>query len=357
MITRCPQACRVAPLHIGFTAARQAPPTADLGRMDISQIPQIPTARQRLVAAGADDTLLDRQLAAGRLRAPYRGVLLDSAVPLDLYGRARAALATQGPEAAIGHETAAVLLGLRWCPAVWLEPTSPVHVVVPRDDAHRHRRGLRLHRALVPTAHMTAVGGLRCTSPARTLIDLARRNDARRLVVVQLFDGARRDGRCTAEDLHDAVEFAYGERFTARARDWVNLSCDGVDSPPETQLRLTLVDAGCAVEPDIRLRDHVGVVVARGDLGNRRLLLWGEYDGYEAHSERSVFRSDRVGDRWLERRGWQVMRFVDEDLRRPDRTVREWQAAVAAAPARIAAMGPRRSPEVAAAQRALGLVP
>ena len=121
-------------------------------------------------------------------------------------------------------------------------------------------------------------------------------------------------------------------------------------------MRLMLEDGGIKdLEVGVDIRDNpYGDVLARGDLCIRRLLIWGEYDGFEPHSRRRTFRSDRRGDRWLHRRGWHVMRFTDEDLRRPRDTCREWLAAIADAPTRIRALDPQRSPEIAAARRALG---
>jgi hypothetical protein len=86
-------------------------------------------------------------------------------------------------------------------------------------------------------------------------------------------------------------------------------------------------------------------------------MLWGEYDGYDVHTQRATFRGDRAGDRWLQRRGWHVMRFTDADLYRPAAMVREWLSAQRNAPMRIAAMSPDRSPELAAAQRRLRGLP
>ena len=63
--------------------------------------------------------------------------------------------------------------------------------------------------------------------------------------------------------------------------------------------------------------------------------------------------ADRPRARWLQRRGWNYMPFVDRDLANPSTLCREWLAAIADAPARIAALDPVRSPEVAAAWRAV----
>src|SRR4051794_12542570 len=80
------------------------------------ELPTSPVTRQRLVATGCDDRELDRLVMSGRLAAPYRGVLLDAQRGLTLPTRALAALQSQSPAAVLGHETAAVILGLRWCP-------------------------------------------------------------------------------------------------------------------------------------------------------------------------------------------------------------------------------------------------
>jgi hypothetical protein len=110
---------------------------------------------------------------------------------------------------------------------------------------------------------------------------------------------------------------------------------------------------------DVNIKIHAdnGDLLARGDLGIKLLLIWGEYDGFTPHTERTTFRNDRPRHRWIGGRGWYVMRFVDVDLSRPAAVCREWRQAIADAPARIASLDPRRSPEVAEAWRALGLMP
>lgn len=107
----------------------------------------------------------------------------------------------------------------------------------------------------------------------------------------------------------------------------------------------------CRRQVGIEICDDDGVVLARGDLGSRRLLIWSEYDGYDVHTQRATFRGDRVGDRWLQRRGWHVMRFVDTDVRQRRRLVADWRQAIADAPRRIYALPPGLSPEADAARQ------
>ena len=317
--------------------------------------PVVPTSRRVLIAAGATPARLDAELRAGRSIAMFRGVHVAAADQVGWLTRVRAALATQDSRSVLTHTTAAAVHGLRWLPAQWSDPSGVVHVAVARDDGRRHRDGVRLHRRLLEPVDVTCVGGLRSFTATRTLVELARDPKVPPLLVVQIIDGALRDGRTTQPELLACLARMPGERGVARARRLVLRSREGVDSPKETQMRLLLEDGGITgLDVDIEISDDDGHLLARGDLGFKRLLIWGEYDGYDAHRDRPAFRSDRVGDRWLSRRGWHVMRFVDEDLRRPEAVRREWKQAMADAPARIAALPASRSPEIAVARAALG---
>jgi hypothetical protein len=162
--------------------------------------------------------------------------------------------------------------------------------------------------------------------------------------------------RCTPLDLARTLGDPTSRPGVRRARLLVALARSGVDSPPETRLRLTLLDGGIrAADIDVNLliRTGNGVVLAQGDVGSWRLMLWGESDGEEVHSQRRTFHADRAGDRWLEARGWHVLRFSADDWQRPERVVSDWRRAVANAPARIRAMDAGRSPELAWAKSQL----
>jgi len=252
-------------------------------------------------------------------------------------------------------QSSAVLNRLRWLPTEWSADDALMHAAIRPDAAHRHRDGLRLHWRTVEAIDIVVIDGLACMSATRTLVELARDPKLPPLLVVQIIDGALRDRRTTKEDLLACLARFPGERGVARARRLVNRARDGVDSPQETKMRLMLEHGGITdLDVNMEICNDHGDVLARGDLGKRLLLIWGEYDGFGPHSEREMFRNDRPRHRWLERRGWHVMRFVDTDLRNPRAVCQEWRVAIAEAPARIAALDPARSPEVADARRALG---
>jgi len=319
-------------------------------------MPLIPTPRRELIAVTGTDYEVDRALKAGRSVAVLRGVHVDAEHAVGLRVRLHATLAALGPDAVAAMQSAAVWHQFRWLPAAWSAEGALVHAAVPPGAGRRHRDGLRLHWRTVDPIDRVVVDGVVCMTETRTLVELARDPNLPPLLVVQIIDGALRDQRTTQADMLACLARFPGERGVARARRLVNRARVGVDSPPETTMRLTLEDGGITeLDVNIKLFDDDGNLLVRGELGIKRLLIWSEYDGYLSHRERAAFRSERPRHRWLTGRGWHVMRFVDTDLARPDAFCAEWRAAIAEAPARIAALKPSRSPEVAEARRALGL--
>jgi hypothetical protein len=312
--------------------------------------------RSRLLSQGHDRTSIDRLVRRGDVRVAFRGVYSPRSDDT-LRTRWQAALATQPAGSALSHRTSAVAHDLPWAPDAWRE-AGRVDLTVPFTQRRRERDGIRLRRSALAPESIDAVDGLPVTSVARTLIDLIRARDVGRLLGLQLLDGALRFRRCTKADLDAELQRLAGSPGTARARTLCALARYGVDSPQETRLRLTLLDGGIRdadIDVNLEIRDDQGVVLARGDIGSRQRLMWGEYDGYAVHVEATAFGRDRIGDRWLHDRGWTTLRFSSADWASPDRIVRDWRRRWADAPARIAALDPRRSPEVAWARRQLDL--
>jgi hypothetical protein len=320
-------------------------------------MPLVPTPRRELIAIAGTDREVNRALKSGRSVAVLRGIHVDAKYAVGLRVRLRAALAALGPDGVVGMQSSAVLHRLRWIPAEWAADDAVMHAAIHPTATHRHRDGLRLHWRTLEPIDRVVIDGIPCMSVTRTLVELARDPQLPRLLVVQILDGALFDALTTKEELLACLARFPGERGVARARKRVNESRLGVMSPQETRMRLILEDGGITgLDVDIQLRDDDnGDLLARGELGIKRFLIWGEYDGYARHSERETFRNDRPRQRWISRRGWNVMPFVDRDLSRPTILCQEWLTAIADAPARIASLDPRRSPEIAAAWRALGL--
>jgi len=334
------------------------PPDARAGRPCLAQPshmpPLEPTLRRDLVVVGGRATV-DQDLRERRSVAVYRGVHVDTRLAGEFSTRCRAALETQSEGAMLSHRASAVAHGLRWVPAAWCGPETDVDVAVRPPRTTRQRAGIRSYERLVAADEICLAAGLPCMSPTRTLVELARERSLPALLVVQLIDGALRDERTTVDELLACADRLRGHKQIARARGLICRARPGVDSPQETRLRMTLEDGGVTgLQTDIRIEEF-GRLLARGELGDPRLLLWAEYDGFDVHTQREVFESDRPRHRWVEARGWDVLRFANGDFSNPRGICRDWLRAAANAPARIAAMPASRSPEVAEARRLLGL--
>jgi hypothetical protein len=78
-----------------------------------------------------------------------------------------AAVLACGPRAVLSHNSAAALLGIR--------PTAREAIdVTARYGESRRRAGIKLHgSATLRGVDVTRVDGIRCTTVARTLLDLA----------------------------------------------------------------------------------------------------------------------------------------------------------------------------------------
>lgn len=122
--------------------------------------------RRQLLALGLRSDAISYRVEIGRLIRAYGGIYAVGHLPELPQDRACGALLACGPAAALSHGSAATVWGVfRW----W---DLPFEVTAP---SARRRRGIRTHRAVLTRADVTTHLGLRVTSPARTLLDIAPR--------------------------------------------------------------------------------------------------------------------------------------------------------------------------------------
>ncbi len=289
-----------------------------------------PASRAQLVADGLSSSAIDNKLRSGELQVPYRGIYVPAG-PVERRHLFKAALATQPQgKVAVSHRSAAVARELPWIPASWAG-LNLTDLTVGVDSTTRERPGMRIRRLELPISHVTDVDGIPVTVAARTVIDLVRARDVSLVHGLQLMDGLVRFQHSTVEDLRRVANDLRGSRGIRRASRLVNLARPGVDSPQESSLRWILLEGGIApedIDVNIAICDADGRVLIRGDLGSRRHMIWWEYDGYETHSDRDVFGSDRARDRWLQERGWAVMRFSAADMTNREQVIMQWKRAV-----------------------------
>jgi hypothetical protein len=127
----------------------------------------VTTAQLRTV--GLRDEAISRWVANGRLLPAFRGVFALGHATIGPRGRMRAA-ALACPGAVISHRSAAALLRIG--------EVAPVVIdLIPPEQGGRRIDGIRPHRVPYPIGTERGhIGGIPCTSPARTIVDLAGTN-------------------------------------------------------------------------------------------------------------------------------------------------------------------------------------
>jgi very-short-patch-repair endonuclease len=247
-------------------------------------------SRAQLRCLGLSVAAIDHRVRAGRLHVIHRGVYAVGHAVLGTEGRWMAAVLACGDDAVLSHASAAAAWELRRV------GSGAVHVTIPAETGRR-RRGIRLHRISALRADDTTVHrGVPITTPARTIVDLARTLDHRQLEHV--IDLADQRGLIDFRDLQaansaslQAVLRRYSSAPTRSELEERFLRlCDDHGLPrPETNVRIE------GLEVDFVWRD-------------RRLIV--EVDGYAYHRSPSAFETDRERDVTLSIAGWQVLRFT-----------------------------------------------
>lgn len=124
-------------------------------------------SRHQLRKIGFHDKAIEHAIAVGRLHRVFRGVYVLGSPLVDERRRLHAATLACGDGAAVSHRSAGALLRLLDKGPVVLD------VIAPRSHG-RKIDGIRFHRVRAPRLEETGtVYGIPCTSPARTLVDLA----------------------------------------------------------------------------------------------------------------------------------------------------------------------------------------
>jgi predicted transcriptional regulator of viral defense system len=248
-----------------------------------------------------------------------------------------------GDRAVLGHTSAAIAHGL----PVWGVDLSSVHVVRgARGHGSRREAGVVHHASQLPDGHVTEIGDLQVTTPARTVVDLARTVGFESAVVTM--DAALHAGLVTPDDLRELMTWQLdwpGSRAAGRAVAFA----DGLaESVAESRGRVRMGEAGLpAPELQVNIYDDRGQLVGRGDMVFRDQQTIGECDGrlkYRAATagrplEEVLWEEKRREDA-LRALGWEVVRFTWADLERSPAWIRRmFLAAFARASGRPAPAG------------------
>ena len=253
-----------------------------------------------------------------RNRRVLRDVYVTADTQLTAALRAKAGWLWSGRQAVVAGRSAAALHGSKW-----VDPSAPVELI----HGHRHRlAGLQIHGDAVEPEDVCVVDGIPVTTPARTALDLACWNST--MTAVAAVDSLARATQLKLAEVVPLVERSSGRRGIARARRTLALVDPGAQSPKESWLRVTLVEAGLPCpRTQIPVENEFGDVVAYLDMGWEDVMVAAEYDGEHHRTVRSQYSYDIRRLEMLQRRGWTVVRVTAED--KADNVVRRVRAALA----------------------------
>jgi hypothetical protein len=256
-------------------------------------------------------------VAQGRLLAVRRGVYaLADVAAAGADGREHAlqvaaVMASCGFPVVASHRSAALIHGIDM---IGKQITQGVMVTrPPRGHGSRSlRTGVIVHSAALPDGHVVVREGIRLTSVARTVVDLARTCSFREGVVAA--DSALHVGNATVPEINAVLSDCSRWPGVQRARDVVAFSDHRAESALESIGRVVFHDHGL---PAPELQVWVG-----GDLGavGRADYLWprhgtvAEADGAVKYANpgRAIAQLDR--DARLRDAGFEVVHFTWQEI-------------------------------------------
>lgn len=250
--------------------------------------------RGQLLDAGMSARSIARRVTSGRLHSLHRGVyLVGHAVPPPL-ALELAALLACGPTAALSHRTAGVLY------RVFPSWTGPVEVTIP-DRRCRQRPRLRPYAKALLEKEVTIRHGLRLTTPARTLRDLAT-----------VLDPAQHQRATNEAEVLGLVPIRADKPGITRKE-------------AERRLLALLQRSGLTpTKTNIKIENHEVDALFQ----DQRLIV--EIDGYAFHRTRASFEKDRRRDADLLAAGYRVMRVTWRQLtEEPEALIARLAAALA----------------------------
>lgn len=288
------------------------------------------------------------RLAARDLHRPSRGIRVPKSSQPDLAALVRSHTRLDGDTFG-SMVTAAEILGLplpQWAefrpdvdgpvtagaePPLWgkksgahfREPGRFLHLSRRSGKTLPRRKGIAGHRLKLRDGDLIEIDGLRLTSVARTWVDLGSVLPLDDLVVAGdaiVSEHSRTFGKekrpmVPLPELHQYVAGAHGIHGVRKAREALEQLRVGVDSPPESKLRLMLDDAGLPeFSPNCRVDDALGKAVWT-DLGCVRFRVCLEYDGAH-HLTPEQQALDSYRDQRVLEAGWRQVKFNRIDMER-----------------------------------------
>lgn len=262
-------------------------------------------------------------LARGALAQPWRGVVIHAADLLKLPTRAQAALLAVGQPAVLSGATSLSLHGISAADG------TAVHLTVPYSRRVESRPGLVVHRAEFQPSDVLELDELPVFSLDRALADYLCDGDKRTAFAAleeAMHNLAPSHRGILHSNVRDRIIDRRDRRGIHRAQMLLALATGEAESPPESILRLIVVEAGLPVpEAQYEITTVDGRKLYVLDLAWPELRIALEYDGYAAHEHRQD--NDAERDARMAARGWITIRATAADLRDSRRLLAELRGA------------------------------
>ena len=253
------------------------------------------------------DGAIAHAVRTGWLHRVFRGAYALGTPLMNERGRLCAALLACGRGTVVSHRSAAALLGLI--------DKGPVVIDVIAPGTHgRTIDGIHLHRVRPPRREeVGTVGGIPCTSPARTLVDLAgtvgdwtlrsafERAAQRRMLDIPMIEASIDPGRRGIRSLMALVEHWRKAAPVAKK--------GRLKSPLEAKVLPLLVHRNLPTPlPNAPVEIHNGRIEVDFLWPDHRFVV--EADSRDFHSTPVAFERDRWRDRELMRAGYATLRVT-----------------------------------------------
>jgi hypothetical protein len=264
------------------------------------------------LSLGATRNQVARRVQTGRWSPLAAGTYAIAGSPHTWRQQVAAAVLAAGGDAAASHCTAAALWGL---PGF---AEDGVEVSRLKSGSYRSPLAVVRRTGLLPAHHVLACDGIRTTTPARTIFDLAGSVHPKR--AERALDNALARklvslGRIRATHLElaehgRAGSALIGELLEARGAGYV-----APDSGLESLFLERAAERGLPEPARQVWLGHDGEIIGRVDLcyRDRRIVI--EVDSERHHRTLLDRMSDEHRDEKLRRAGWHVVRVAEEPLR------------------------------------------
>jgi uncharacterized protein DUF559 len=273
-----------------------------------------PVMREREAAGrlGLSRRKVQRLISEGTLMRLRRGVIVGACVTerarsdrLLAHAVSLRTLMLSYDDCVASHESAAFMLDLP------LLNLPSIAICTREQGAWRGGPTSRVRIAPLPVHHVTGTVGNRCTTAARTFVDIARSGSFQEAVVVG--DATLRD-RCKTSSLQSGLDECSSWADVGKARIALAFLDARSESPLESVSRAIMHERDLP-SPELQfVIDAGGATPYRLDFYWKERKVVGEADGMVKYDDPDALRAEKVRQERLERLGLTIVRWTWREM-------------------------------------------